>query len=201
MIDAPLAPTPTVTASAGNPTGTYTYVTTNVTASGETEGGQVSASLVTGGAFKVNVLIPKSEHLHTITARNLYRTATLGYQHKLVASIPIATAPAHLDYTYSDNIADGSLGANVPLPASSVCGLELVPSEFHESTIFDGLVFLMASTQDDGRVPALSSEWERSVRRMWEEIQPGQNQVHAFPAFPGLQNRRHPVWSWLTPPR
>jgi hypothetical protein len=202
LIDAPLAPTPTVTVTSGNPTGTYTYVVTNVTADGETEGGQVSASLVTGGAFKVSVLIPKSEHLHTLTARSLYRTATLGYQHKLVASIVVATAPAHLDYTYLDNIADGSLGANCPLPSAAVSGIESIPTEFHESAIFDGLVFLLAASQDDGRTPALSADWDRSVRRLWEEVQPGQNQIFASPAFPN-SNRAggHPVWSYWQVPR
>lgn len=201
LIDAPLAPTGTVTATAGNPSGIYTYCLTNVTAAGETEGGEISGTVTTGGAFKVNVLIPKCPYLKTLTSRRLYRTAASGYQHKLVVDLPVATAPVTLDYTYLDNVADGSLGANVPLPAASVSGLELFPSEFHESAIYDGLVALLAASQDDGRTPALSAEWDRSVLRQWEEIQPGQNQVHAFPAFPGSAASRHSVWSRWTPPR
>jgi hypothetical protein len=199
LIDAPLAPSPTATVSAGLPNGTYSYVVTNVTSSGETEGGEVSAD-ITVSSLQVSVLIPASPHLSTLTSRKLYRTAASGNQHKLVATITVATAPAHLDYTYTDNIA-----ANVPLPSAAVSGIEVIPVEFHDSAIYDGLVFLLASSQDDGRTPALSADWDRSVKRMWEELQPGRNDVHAMPAFPfgggGGQGSTHPVWSWLKVPR
>ena len=131
-----------------------------------------------------------------MTSRKLYRTAAGGSQHKLVATIA-----DNLTTTYVDNIADGALGVDCPLPAAAVTGLEFFPDEFHESTFFDGLCFLLGNSQGDGRIGQLSVDFDRGVRRLWEEIQPGQNQVNAFSPYPGRNPwRGHPVWSRWTPP-
>lgn len=195
LIDAPMAPTPTVTAVAGNPNGTYTYRCTSVTADGETEGGQISTSLATGGAFKVSLLVPKiSYNPRSITSRKVYRTVTTGYQHKLVASLTIATAPLDQDYTYTDNTLDASLTDNVPLPGAAVSGIEKFPAQFHESALYDGLRAFLSTGAGDGREGQFDAKWQYAVRRQWEEIQQGQSENWAFPAFPGYYTG-HPVWS------
>jgi hypothetical protein len=192
LIDAPPAPTPVATADAGNPNGVYTYAMTYVTASGETEGGQISGT-VSVDHLQVTVTLPLSWN-RTVTSRKLYRTAASGVQHKLLATIG-----DNLTTSYTDNALDASLGANIPTPATAFSGVEVFPTDFHESSLIDGLVFYLGTSQDDGRTAAFFQIWDQAVRRMWEEIQPGRNQVAAFPAFPGLLRGRS-VWSRWSPP-
>lgn len=104
-------PTATVNATAGNLTGTYYYRVSYVSAGGETEVGVASAG-VSPSAQRVNLSsIPVSADPR-VTGRRIYRTAAgaadsvLG---KLVTTINNNTAT-----TYTDNTADGSLGANAP---------------------------------------------------------------------------------------
>lgn len=192
LIDHPLSAT-VATGAAGALTGVYSYKVTFVTASGETEGGYVSAN-VTATAQKIEVSGIPTWWGRTVTSRKLYRTAAGGVQHKLVT-----TLSDNLTTTFSDNTVDGSLGVNVPLPAAAVTGLEVFPSEFHEDALYQGLEFLMARSQGDGRDIRFSAEWDRYVQRLWEETQQGQAELHAFPAFPGGVSG-HPVWSkWGIP--
>ena len=195
LIDAPLSPYGTVTANAGNPNGTYTYMTTYVTASGETEGSPASASLVTGGAFQVTVADIRTWWGRTVTSRKLYRTLTGGTAHKLLTTIADNTTT-----TFTDNVADGSLGADVPTWSTAVTGIEIFPDAFHDSAIFDGLVYLLARSYGDGRDIQFDAKWEQGVRRLWEEYQQGQSEIRAFPAFPGFPSG-HPIWSRWQPPR
>ena len=103
----PTAPTVAVNVAAGNLTGTYYYRITFITASGSTEVGAVSAS-VSPSAQQVNLTaIPIGPA--GVTARGIYRTVTGGgfpYITYLVATISDNTTT-----TYTDNVADGSLGA------------------------------------------------------------------------------------------
>jgi len=99
-------------AAAGNvDNGAHRYLATFVTADGETEAGVESvAATVTDKTANGKVeltAIPIGGAL--VTARKLYRTAAGGSAYKLLATIANNTAT-----TYTDNIADSSLGAGAP---------------------------------------------------------------------------------------
>jgi uncharacterized phiE125 gp8 family phage protein len=99
-------------AVAGNvDNGAHRYLATFVTADGETEAGTVSAA-VTVADKTVNgkvalTAIPLGGAL--VTSRKLYRTAAGGSTYLLLATIADNTTT-----TYTDNIADSSLGAEAP---------------------------------------------------------------------------------------
>ena len=87
--------------------GTYLWATTFVTASGETTASP-TLSITLGGTVSMQLFdIPTGPPV--VTARKLYRTTNGGAQLKLVATIADNTT-----VSYNDNVADGSLGANVP---------------------------------------------------------------------------------------
>jgi len=91
--------------------GAHRYLATFVTADGETQSGVVSASVTvadktTNGQVSVTG-IPLGGA--SVTARKLYRTAAGGSTYMLLATISNNTAT-----TYTDNIADSSLGAGAP---------------------------------------------------------------------------------------
>lgn len=91
--------------------GAHRYRATFVTADGETDGGTVSAA-VTVADKSVNgkvslTAIPLGGAL--VTSRKLYRTAAAGSTYLLLATIADNSTT-----TYTDNIADASLGAGVP---------------------------------------------------------------------------------------
>lgn len=193
LIDHPLAPNVVVNVAAGLLSGAYTYAVTFVTSRGETEGGFISAS-VSPSSQQVDVSDIPVWWGRTVTSRKLYRTEGGGLQHKLVTTIS-----DNLTTTFTDNIADGALGVEMPSPAAGVSGLEVFPEEFHESALFEGLQYYLARGQGDNRDDRFFIEWSRAVQRQWEEIQQGQNVVNAFPAFPGFASG-HPVWSRWVPP-
>lgn len=193
FIDAPLQPYATTSAVIGLPTGTYSYKVTNVTASGETEGGDVSAN-VTSVLFKIDVTQIRTWWGRTVTSRKIYRTVAGGTQHKLVGTISDNTTT-----TFTDNVADGALGVDCPTPATAVSGIEVYPEAFHDSALYNGLTYLLAKSYGEGREVAFDAKWEMAVRRLWEVYQQGQNEVKAFPAFPGLPSG-HGVWSRWSPP-
>lgn len=99
-------------AVSGNVTaGAHRYMGTFVTADGETEGGDISA-IVTVADASVNgqvVLTGIAIGGSLVTARKLYRTVAGGSTYFLLAPLSNNTAT-----TYTDNIADGSLGAQAP---------------------------------------------------------------------------------------
>lgn len=105
---------PTV-ALAGNGAGNldtgvaYTYRVTFVTADGETDGGTVSSSVSpTAGDGQVALsAIPVGGS--AVTSRKIYRTEGGGTTYKLLTTLANNTAT-----TYTDNVADGSLGAGIP---------------------------------------------------------------------------------------
>lgn len=111
---APGAPTvalisPAVAGNVDN--GAHRYRVTFVTADGETEGGTISAAVTvtdktTNGKVTVSA-IPTGGSL--VTSRKLYRTAAAGSTYLLLATIADNTTT-----TYTDNIADASLGAEAP---------------------------------------------------------------------------------------
>lgn len=91
--------------------GAHRYLATFVTADGETEAGTVSASVTVADAAvngKVELTaIPLGGSL--VTSRKLYRTVAGGSTYLLLATLSNNTAT-----TYTDNIADASLGAAAP---------------------------------------------------------------------------------------
>jgi uncharacterized phiE125 gp8 family phage protein len=91
--------------------GVHRYLATFVTASGETQAGGISAAVtIADKAVNGQVSltgIPLGGAL--VTARKLYRTAAAGSTYLLLATITNNTAT-----TYTDNIADSSLGAQAP---------------------------------------------------------------------------------------
>jgi len=114
---APGAPTVAINTTAGNLNGTYTYKITFVTAQGETQGGTTSAS-VSPANQQVDLSAIPTGTSGVVTARKIYRTVAGGTQHKLVTTINDNTTT-----TYTDNIADGSLGANVSTSNTTAAGI------------------------------------------------------------------------------
>lgn len=108
IITAALALTPI----AGNvDNGAHRYLCTFVTADGETQAGDVSASITvtdktTNGKVSLTA-IPIGGAL--VTSRKIYRTVAAGSTYLLLATIADNTTT-----TYTDNIADASLGAEAP---------------------------------------------------------------------------------------
>lgn len=100
-------------AAAGNVTaGAHRYQVVFVTAAGKTQGGAMSAAVMVADAAvngKVTLTaIPLGGS--AVTARELYRTAAGGTLSMLLATINDNTTT-----TYTDNIADGALGAGAPV--------------------------------------------------------------------------------------
>ncbi|MCR4375991.1 MAG: hypothetical protein NUW22_14205 [Acidobacteria bacterium] len=91
--------------------GAHRYRATFVTADGETDGGTISAAVTVADKTvngKVSLTaIPLGGAL--VTSRKLYRTAAAGSTYLLLATIADNSTT-----TYTDNIADASLGAGVP---------------------------------------------------------------------------------------
>jgi hypothetical protein len=109
-VNAPGACTPTLVNSDGNlGIGNYSYKITLVTANGETEAGTVSNVVTTDATHKQVQLSAIPTGSFTVTSRKIYRTAAGGSSYNLVATINDNTTT-----TYTDNIADGSLGAAAP---------------------------------------------------------------------------------------
>lgn len=110
---APTAPTAALAgAGAGNvDNGAHRYLVTFVTADGETQAGTPSAAVTVADKTadgKVSLsAIPTGGA--AVTARKLYRTAAGGSTYLLLATIADNTTT-----TYTDNIADASLGAGAP---------------------------------------------------------------------------------------
>jgi hypothetical protein len=101
------APTVAVNNTAGNLNGTYRYAVTFVTATGETQVSNVSAS-VNPVNQQVNLTnIPTGSS--NVIARKIYRTTAGGFNLRLVTTINDNTTT-----TYTDNTPNSSLGAYAP---------------------------------------------------------------------------------------
>lgn len=117
---APTAPTVGLasTPAAGNvDNGAHRYRVTFVTTDGETEGGVISA-IVTVADKTVNGKVTVSAIPTggaSVTARKLYRTAAAGSTYLLLATLSDNTTTS-----YTDNIADSSLGAGCPTTNTTV---------------------------------------------------------------------------------
>ena len=134
--------------------GAHRYLATFVTADGETQGGTVSAA-VTVADKTVNgqvglTAIPLGGAL--VTSRKLYRTAAGGSTYFLLATIANNTAT-----TYTDNIADASLGAQAPT----------------SNTTHDPLLGMLLTA---ARVAAEQRTGRALITQTWERV------LDAFPA-------------------
>ena len=110
QVATPTAPTVAVNATAGNLNGAYYYRVSYVTALGETETGSVSA-VVNPASQQVNLsAIPTSSDT-SVTARKIYRTTAGG---SILLMKLVTTINDNTTTTYTDNIADGSLGVSEP---------------------------------------------------------------------------------------
>lgn len=105
----PTAPTTADSGVAGNPpAGTYEYVVTYQTVEGETMPGPASAPLVTSVARQVSLTnIPVGGP--GTTGRRIYRRRDAG------AWGLVTTIANNTTLIFTDNVADGSLGASVPV--------------------------------------------------------------------------------------
>ena len=109
---APGALTVALGSGAGNvDNGAHRYVVTFVTASGETQAGDISAAVTVADKSingKVSLsAIPVGGSL--VTSRKIYRTAAAGTAYLLLATLADNTTT-----TYTDSTADASLGAEAP---------------------------------------------------------------------------------------
>lgn len=125
-VSAPGAPTATLVAQAGNlSNGDYKYKVTFLTSDGETEVGTVSNTITAVAADhgKINLSAIPVSASGRVTSRKIYRTVHDGSTYKLLTTLSNNTAT-----TYSDNTADGSLGATGP--TANTTGQEIVRYTF-----------------------------------------------------------------------
>lgn len=178
LIDIPIAPAVELDETTGLLTGTYKYRVTFVTPTGETEGGVISDEVETALEQVSLSAIPVSE-ARSVTSRKIYRTVGGGLIYKL-----LTTLADNVTTTYQDNIADASLGANCPTPATATfTGLEVMPADFHESVIMTGLREACAGSAGDPREASYTDQWMRKMRSVWRNQSPGQNQAQIMPVY------------------
>jgi uncharacterized phiE125 gp8 family phage protein len=109
---APGAITVALVAESGNvDNGSHRYRVTFVTADGETQAGDISAAVTVANKTASGKVLLSSIPIggSTVTSRKIYRTAANGAVYYLLATIADNTTT-----TYTDNIADASLGASAP---------------------------------------------------------------------------------------
>jgi len=105
--------TSAINATSGNLNGSYNYVVTFITATGETDAKNISTT-VSPVNQKVDLTnIPISSD-PTVTARKIYRNTAANYTVPTTLLNLVCTISDNMTTTYTDNIADGSLGVSVP---------------------------------------------------------------------------------------
>jgi uncharacterized phiE125 gp8 family phage protein len=139
LLPPPTAPTVALVTATGNVTaGAHRYRVTFVTADGETDGGVISAAVTTIAGVADDpmtldvdeTVVEKKQVSLTaiplgptgVTARKIYRTAANGSAYLLLATLANNTAT-----TYTDNIADGSLGVGIPTTNTAYDMSEVAP--------------------------------------------------------------------------
>lgn len=176
-VDYPSAPT-VAEGSAGNVTGTnLKWRITFVTADGETEGGDVSSALSPSSKQIALTAIPVSPE-RTVTARKVYRLDTSTGTYKLVGTIS-----DNVTTTYTDDVATASLGAAAPELSAAITGLEQLPSDWHETLIFDWLRARVMSAQGDLRDAGTDAQGMRELRSLWADMKPEVAGVVKLPRY------------------
>lgn len=179
IVDRPVAPTLTSVDTGVLGGATFQYLLTNITADGETEGGEI-ASITLGSAtagYQVSVAVQAALNPR-VTSRKLYRTVADGSTFKLQSTISHALAT-----TVTDNTADVDLGATAPDYSTAITGMELFPEGFHESVFFEGLRASLMGNQGDLRQRESDGEFMRAVRDMWVHSRDDRNRVVRMPAY------------------
>jgi hypothetical protein len=176
LIDRPMAPTTVDSGVAGSPNGAYQYKVTFVTALGETETSAASTSL-TVSSKKITVTVPVSTS-RAVTSRNVYRTVASGTAFKLLTAIADNTTTSYLD-----NIADGSLTTAAPDISAAVTGFEVFPEGMQDTVLIEGLVARFEKGQDDKKAPQSDVDFEKAIKRAWNEYAQGQDVSLTLPAF------------------
>lgn len=180
LIDFPTPPTTADGGGAGNLNGTgYLWSVTYVHPFGETEGGTLSVTALSLASRTAALTFIPVSPIRAVTGRKIYRNASGGIQLKLAGTIS-----DNLTASFTDNLADGSLGVNVPTPASgAVSGLELFPEDFHEEIFVEGIVNQFLRAHGDLREQTFTKEWEGRVKAMWANQKQGQNVPQGMPPF------------------
>ncbi len=171
-------PAPTVAAEAGGVNigaGTFSYRVTFVTATGESEGGLVSADVTTTGVQRVSLTDVPLGPTGT-TSRKIYRTTNGGSVHKLQGTIANNTATTHLDDT-----ADISLGANVPTTNTTSFGLERIPERYHFRVLIPGMRYKVLEDIDDTRAKAALAEYASGLTWMQTRERPRRETAQRMP--------------------
>lgn len=167
VADRPAAPVAALASGTSLSIGAYQYRVTYVTAEGETDGGLIVSITTTAGNQVVSLSsIPVAPSWSGVTSRKVYRTAVGGSIFKLLTTLSDNTT------TFTDTIADGSLGATIPTPGFS--GLEEIPAEYHVSVIQEGVIGLDARDKGDPRSGAEhEARYRKRMARAWQNRQIG----------------------------
>lgn len=130
-VPAPSAPTAAVVASAGNlSAGVYQYAAVHRTANGATTpSATVSVTVTTPGTAGKVALGLSVPTVEGVTGVDLYRTTAGGSTLKFLAALDSPT----LD-SYTDNLADGALGADAPA-TNTAGGLSSVPASHEQALV------------------------------------------------------------------
>jgi hypothetical protein len=182
FIDRPGAPT-AASGGAGVLSGAYRWCVTYVTATGETEAGAsfpaMSTTALSLSSNSASLTAVPISPCRSVTSRNVYRTVASGSVFKLSGSISDNTTT-----TYTDNVADGSLGATAPTVATATgTGPEQFPDDMIPSVFIKGLSIPLARAQGDLRDLKWQEEWKNDIKRFWAEFQQGANRSIVMPRF------------------
>lgn len=156
--------------------GTFSYKVTFVTAEGESEGGLVSEDVTTaGGTQRVSITDIPIGPAGT-TSRKIYRTANGGVTHKLLTTIANNTAT-----TFTDDIADASLGADVPTTNTTLWGLERIPATYHNRVLIPGLRWKVLEDIGDDRAKTTFKAYESGLQWMAVRERPRREAAQRMP--------------------
>jgi len=167
LVDRPAAPSGTAQVGSTLGVGTYQYRLPFVTPEGETDGGLIFTITTSTGITNVALTdIPTGPTWANVTGRKVYRTVVDGSTFKL-----LATATENISTSFTDSIADGSLGADL---ATGFSGVELIPAEYPGSCIQEGMIVLDARDKGDMRSASeLEARWRKNCARAWANRQIG----------------------------
>jgi hypothetical protein len=168
--------------------GVHSYKVTFVTAQGETEAGTVSDGVTvvdkTVNGKVALTAIPTATYviksttavIPAVTSRKIYRTTAGGSTYLLLATLSDNTTT-----TYTDNIADASLGAAAPSTDSTGDALKQIPSESHRSLLLEFLRYMLRENVGDQRAEVANFPlFTTALQRMKTQRTFGLQEVERF---------------------